>query len=77
MGVSAFTPACSRLRSCLPTPHGMRCPTCRTRHLVVIEIRVSGEPITMHSCSYCDQRWWQGMDGSLTLTSVLDLAATT
>ncbi|HET7523386.1 MAG TPA: hypothetical protein VFJ79_04500 [Acidimicrobiales bacterium] len=53
----------------------MKCPTCRSRELVVIEITVSGEPIRMYSCSHCDQRWWQGIDGALTLSSVLDLAA--
>lgn len=29
----------------------------------------------MYSCSHCDKRWWQGMDGSLSLTSVLGMAA--
>lgn len=36
---------------------------------------MGAEPITMYSCSYCDRRWWQGMDGSLSLDSVLDIAA--
>jgi hypothetical protein len=53
----------------------MNCPACRTRQLVVIEIHVNGEPIRLHSCSHCDRRWWQGIDGSLTLATVLDLAA--
>jgi hypothetical protein len=55
----------------------MKCPMCRIRQLVVITLQVSGEPITLHSCSHCDRRWWQSMDGSLTLTSVLELAAST
>ena len=66
---------CSRGRRGRSIPPGMKCPTCRSRELVVIEITVSGEPIRMYSCSHCDQRWWQGIDGALTLTSVLDLAA--
>jgi hypothetical protein len=28
----------------------------------------------MHSCSHCDQRWWEGLDGMLSLGSVLSLA---
>jgi hypothetical protein len=54
---------------------GMKCPSCRTRELVVIELRVGGEPVTLRSCSHCDRRWWQNLDGSLSLTSVLDLVA--
>jgi hypothetical protein len=53
----------------------MKCPACRTRQLVVIELQVGGEPVSLHTCSHCDRRWWQGMDGSLTLTTVLELAA--
>lgn len=54
---------------------GVKCPACRTRQLVVIEIQVGGEPVTMFSCSHCDRRWWQGMEGSLSLESVLGLAS--
>jgi hypothetical protein len=53
----------------------MKCPTCRTRQLVVIELHVGGEPVTLHTCSHCDRRWWQGLDGSLTLATVLELVA--
>jgi hypothetical protein len=53
----------------------MKCPACRIRQLVVIEIHVGGEPVTMLSCSNCDRRWWQGMEGSMSLDSVLGLAA--
>jgi transcriptional regulator NrdR family protein len=52
----------------------MKCPACRTRELVVIQIRVGGELLKLHSCSHCDRRWWQGVDGSLTLDGVLSLA---
>lgn len=53
----------------------MKCPVCRMRKLVVIEIQVGGDPLTMASCSHCDRRWWQGMEGSLTLGSVLEMAS--
>jgi transcriptional regulator NrdR family protein len=53
----------------------MKCPSCRTRQLVVIQIRVAGDRIELLSCSHCDQRWWQGIDGTLSLATVLDLAA--
>jgi transposase-like protein len=52
----------------------MKCPACRTRHLVVIDMQLGEEPISMFSCSHCDRRWWQGMDGAMSLDSVLDLA---
>jgi transposase-like protein len=53
----------------------MKCPACRIRQLVVIEIQVGGEPVTLYSCSHCDRRWWQGMEGSLSLENVLGIAA--
>jgi hypothetical protein len=52
----------------------MKCPACRTRQLVVIQMQVGPEPVSLHSCSHCDRRWWQGVDGSMSLKSVLDLA---
>lgn len=64
----------SRRPQLVPTLSVMKCPSCRTREMVVIEIRVSGEPVKMHSCSHCDQRWWEGLDGMLSLRSVLSLA---
>ncbi len=48
---------------------------CRIRSLVVIQLRVGGEPVSLLSCSYCDRRWWQGIDGLVALGSVLGLAA--
>jgi hypothetical protein len=29
----------------------------------------------MLSCSHCDRRWWQGIEGTLSFDSVLGLAA--
>jgi transcriptional regulator NrdR family protein len=53
----------------------MKCPECRTHDLMVIEMRVAGEPVTLRSCSSCGRRWWDGMEGPLDLPSILALAA--
>lgn len=53
----------------------MKCPKCRTRSLVVIQMKVAGEPVVLRSCSYCDTRWWESLDGSLSLSSVLEMVA--
>ncbi len=52
----------------------MNCPRCRTRQLVMIEMSIGGESVRMASCSACDARWWEGTDGSLKLSDVLELA---
>lgn len=53
----------------------VKCPACRTKNLVVIDIQIKGEPVTMLSCSNCDRRWWQGLEGALSLDSVLGIAS--
>jgi hypothetical protein len=53
----------------------MKCPNCRTRELVVIEMVVKGQPVALNNCSPCDLRWWQSDGGMLSLARVLDLAA--
>jgi hypothetical protein len=53
----------------------MKCPNCRTRELVVIQMVVSGEALALNSCSPCDLRWWQSEGEMLSLAGVLDLAA--
>jgi hypothetical protein len=57
------------------SPPPMICPSCQRRHLVVIHMRVGDEPVTLRTCSYCDGRWWESLDGRLSLNAVLDLAA--
>jgi hypothetical protein len=54
----------------------MKCPNCKTRELVVIEMVVRDEPVALNSCSPCDLRWWQARHGALSLAGVLRLAAT-
>jgi transcriptional regulator NrdR family protein len=53
----------------------MPCPSCKTRRLVVIDMRVGGQMVRMASCSSCDARWWEGTDGALPLHDVLSLVA--
>ncbi|HET9690697.1 MAG TPA: hypothetical protein VFP61_06070 [Acidimicrobiales bacterium] len=53
----------------------MRCPTCQTRQLVVIDMHLHGEAVRMASCSACDARWWEAAGGALPLADVLELAA--
>lgn len=53
----------------------MKCPVCRTHRMVVITLRLAGEPVVLRSCSSCDLRSWEGLDGRLPLDSVLELAA--
>jgi transcriptional regulator NrdR family protein len=51
----------------------MKCPSCRTRELVVINMKVADERISLRTCSSCDLRYWEGLDGQLPLDSVLAL----
>jgi hypothetical protein len=53
----------------------MKCPRCRSRQLVMIEMSVAGEHVVLNSCSACDVRWWEGDGERLPLADLLDLAA--
>lgn len=53
----------------------MECPRCKTRRLVVIDLEVSGERVSLHSCSACDVRWWQDAGGPLALDGILSLVS--
>lgn len=53
----------------------MACPTCSARHLVEIGVTVAGRNMTLHSCSRCDNRWWDDDQGDvIDLDEVIDLA---
>ena len=54
---------------------GVKCPRCRSRELVVIEMSVAGEHVVLNSCSACDVRWWEGDGERMPLADLLDLAA--
>lgn len=53
----------------------MKCPRCRTRDQVIISMQVGGEPVSLHSCSACDVRWWQRGHGRADLADLLALVA--
>ena len=53
----------------------MTCPTCRSADLVEIGLRLRDQAVTMHSCSACDNRWWDKGGERVSLPSVLDLVA--
>ncbi|HWG74321.1 MAG TPA: hypothetical protein VG184_09740 [Acidimicrobiales bacterium] len=52
----------------------MKCPRCKTRELVVIDMAVSGQRVRLRSCSACEVRWWEGGTGLLALDGLLALA---
>ncbi len=52
----------------------MNCPRCKTSRLVEIEVTLREQRVTMHSCSRCDNRWWESEGQSLGLASVVELA---
>ena len=53
----------------------MTCPTCRATDLVEIGLRVRDQLVTMHSCSACENRWWERGGVAVSLPSVLELVA--
>ena len=52
----------------------MNCPRCKTSRLVAIEVKLSEQHVTMHSCSRCDSRWWESEGERLGLPRVVELA---
>ena len=52
----------------------MKCPRCKTSRLVEIEVTLREQRVTMHSCSHCDNRWWESGGESMGLPSVVELA---
>jgi transposase-like protein len=53
----------------------MTCPTCRSSAMVEIGLTVRDQVVTMHSCSACENRWWDRGGERVTLPSVLELVA--
>jgi transposase-like protein len=53
----------------------MTCPTCRSRDLIEIGLRLRDQVVTMHSCPACESRWWDKAGVPVSLPSVLELVA--
>jgi hypothetical protein len=53
----------------------MRCPTCQIRDLVIIKMKLGTEPVMLRTCSPCNWRDWEGLDGTLGLDALLELAS--
>ena len=53
----------------------MPCPNCRSARLVEIAMTLRDQRVTLHSCPACEQRWWDSEGETITLPSVLELAA--
>ena len=52
----------------------MRCTRCSKGSLIEIRMIVAGEDLTFRRCGRCENQMWEGVDGPLPLTTVLDLA---
>ena len=53
----------------------MKCPRCKTSHLMEIVTTIRDQEVTMRSCSRCDSRWWDSDGKPVALPEVLELAA--
>ena len=52
----------------------MKCSRCKTSRLVEIGVTLGERRVTMHSCSRCDNRWWDSEGESMALPSIVELA---
>ncbi|MDW3178221.1 MAG: hypothetical protein R8J94_12590 [Acidimicrobiia bacterium] len=48
-----------------------KCPKC-ARLMVALTLDIENEKRTLRSCSHCDVREWEAVDGSISLAGVLD-----
>lgn len=55
----------------------MHCERCGSENLITIQLDLSDEALTLHRCSNCDIRVWEGRDGEVGLEHVLELASRT
>ncbi len=54
----------------------MQCPRCEKASLVEIRMRIGDSEVTFRCCGRCEAKLWQGTDGDLPLTEVLQLVRT-
>jgi hypothetical protein len=53
---------------------GMRCTRCSKGSFIEIRMHVAGEDLTFRRCGRCENQMWEGVDGPMPLTTVLELA---
>jgi hypothetical protein len=51
------------------------CPLCHIARLVTIAMTVNERRLSLHSCARCETRWWDCDGENVSLSSVLDTAA--
>lgn len=69
----SYDPYATRCGGERPKQLGM-CPSCH-HNLVEIDLRLGDVKVTMHSCSTCEQKWWDLNGRQLELGTVLALAS--
>lgn len=52
----------------------MLCPTCNARRVLAIGVHLGDTDVVLHSCSVCENRWWEENGQVIQLTDVLELA---
>lgn len=52
----------------------MVCSRCAGSRMVEIRMRIAGEGVTFHRCGRCESKLWEGAEGPMPLTRVLELA---
>ena len=54
-----------------PSEQQKKCPKC-ARLMVALTLDIENEKRTLRSCSHCDVREWEAVDGQIDLAGVLD-----
>jgi len=52
----------------------MRCNRCSKGSVIEIRMTVAGADLTFRRCGRCENKVWEGADGPLPLTRILELA---
>ncbi len=52
----------------------MRCANCTKRSLVEIRMRIGEADVVFRRCGRCETQAWEGIEGDLPLSAVLELA---
>jgi hypothetical protein len=56
----------------LPPPAPVNCPRCaHTCTVIRLAPGTAAAPLTLHSCHFCEHRWWTREDDTVSLSDVL------